>query len=182
MLATLPMAIAACSTSVGPFRQSIEKLPRRPVALNGMRVIEITDGLARHVSVEQIQGNFAANFGDAVPVGTRVGVGDALEVTIWEAAPAALFGTATLGSRIGADIQTSQPNTLPTLEVGPSGAISIPFAGQVPAAGRTLRQIEQDIVARLSGEGTSRRYRSHRPERDPRTSPPRGREVRPAHP
>ena len=152
MLAALPAAITACSTSVGPSRQSIEKAPARPAALNGMRVVEITDDLARRVDVEQVEGNFAANLGDAVPVGTRVGVGDALEVTIWEAAPAALFGTATLGTRIGTDVPTSRANTLPTIEVGPSGSITIPFAGQVPAAGRTLRQIEQDIVARLNGK------------------------------
>ena len=152
MLAALPAAITACSTSVGPSRQSIEKAPARPAALNGMRVVEITDDLARRVDVEQVEGNFAANLGDAVPVGTRVGVGDALEVTIWEAAPAALFGTATLGTRIGTDVPTSRANTLPAIEVGPSGSITIPFAGQVPAAGRTLRQIEQEIVARLNGK------------------------------
>jgi polysaccharide export outer membrane protein len=150
-LAILPTVIAGCSTSVGPSRQSIEKAPARS-SIQGMRIIEITDGLARQVSVEQTRGNFAANIGDAVPVGTRVGVGDALEVTIWEAAPAALFGTANIGSRIGADIQTSQSTTLPVLEVGPSGTISVPFAGQVPAAGRSLRQIEQEIVSRLRGK------------------------------
>jgi polysaccharide export outer membrane protein len=72
-------------------------------------------------------------------------------VTIWEAAPAALFGTATLDSGIGSSVQASRPSALPGLVVGPSGTITIPFAGQVPAAGRTLRQIEQEIVARLHG-------------------------------
>ncbi len=70
-----------------------------------------------------------------------------LEVTIWEAAPAALFGTANLDTGIGSGVATSRPNTLPGILVGPSGAITIPFAGQVPAAGRTLREIEQEIVA-----------------------------------
>jgi polysaccharide export outer membrane protein len=117
-----------------------------------MRVIEVTDSLARQVNVEELEGDFAANLGGATPIGTRVGVGDALEVTIWEAAPAALFGTTNLGgSRIGSEIETSRSNTLPVIEVGPSGTITIPFAGQVPAAGRTLRQIEQEIVARLTG-------------------------------
>lgn len=116
-----------------------------------MRVIEVTDNLARQVNVEELEGDFAANLGGATPIGTRVGVGDALEVTIWEAAPAALFGTTNIGSRIGSEIETSRSNTLPVIEVGPSGTITIPFAGQVPAAGRTLRQIEQEIVARLSG-------------------------------
>lgn len=129
---------------------SVEKAPRN-TSLYGMRVIEITDDVARRVSIEVLEGNFAQNLGDASPIGTRVGVGDALEVTLWEAPPAALFGTATLGTRIGADIQTGGSNTLPVVEVGPSGTITIPFAGQVPAAGRTLRQIEQDIVARLQG-------------------------------
>jgi len=48
-------------------------------------------------------------------------------------------------------VQTSLSNSLPELLVGPSGTITIPFAGEVPAAGRTLRQIEQTIVARLRG-------------------------------
>lgn len=117
-----------------------------------MRVIEITDNVARQVNIQELEGDFAVNLSGASPIGTRVGVGDALEITIWEAAPAALFGTANLGSAIGSGIETSNANKLPVLEVGPSGSITVPFAGQVPAAGRTLRQIEQDIVARLSGK------------------------------
>lgn len=149
-LATLPVAIAGCSTSVGPSRQAIEKAPAE-ASLHGMRVIEVTDNLARQVNVEELEGDFAVNLGGATPIGTRVGVGDALEVTIWEAAPAALFGAANIGTRIGSEIETSSANKLPVIEVGPSGTITIPFAGQIPAAGRTLRQIEQEIVARLTG-------------------------------
>ena len=156
MLAAVPAILSACSTSVGPSRRAVERAPAA-TSLNGMRVVEITNDLAQRTDVEQVAGNFAANLGDAAPVGTRVGVGDALEVTIWEAAPAALFGTANLGTRVGTDISTSRSNTLPVIEVGPSGSITIPFAGQVPAAGRTLRQIEQDIVARLNG-------RAHAPQ------------------
>ncbi len=116
-----------------------------------MPVVPITDALAQAVNVAELQGDFAARIGDATPIGTRVGVGDTLEVTIWEAAPAALFGTANLDAGSASGLQTSRPNTLPGILVGPSGAINIPFAGQVPAAGRTLREIEQEIVARLRG-------------------------------
>jgi polysaccharide export outer membrane protein len=118
---------------------------------NGLRPVEITDALARRVNVEEIKGDFATRLGDATPIGTTVGVGDTLEVTIWEAAPAALFGTTNFDSGIGSSVQTSRPNTLPGILVGPSGTITIPFAGQVPAAGRTLRQIEVAIVSRLQG-------------------------------
>jgi polysaccharide export outer membrane protein len=81
-----------------------------------------------------------------------IGNGDVLEITLWEAPPAVLFGGGMFDTRIQSSIATSRPGTFPETVVGPSGAITIPFAGQVPAAGRTLRQIEQTIVARLRGK------------------------------
>jgi polysaccharide export outer membrane protein len=111
----------------------------------------MTEEVAQRVNIAEVHGDFATGIGNATPVGTRVGVGDTLEVTIWEAAPAALFGTATFDTGIGSAVATSRPNTLPGIVVGPSGTITIPFAGQVPAAGRTLREIEQEIVRSLQG-------------------------------
>jgi polysaccharide biosynthesis/export protein len=78
-----------------------------------------------------------------------VGIGDTVEVTIWEAAPPALFGTANLDSGIGSMVEGSRPNVLPGFLVGLSGTITIPFAGQVPAAGHTVHEVEQEIVRRL---------------------------------
>ena len=46
---------------------------------------------------------FAEVLAGAQPVGTVVGTGDALEVTIWEAPPAALFGGATVTTVIQQD-------------------------------------------------------------------------------
>lgn len=149
-LAFMPLALAACSTSVGPTRQALEKAPAQ-ATIEGLQIVDVTQQVAQAVNAEGLGGNFAGDLGGAEPIGTRVGVGDALEITIWEAAPAALFGTANLDSRIGSNVQGSRPSTLPETVVGPSGTITVPFAGQVPAAGRTLRQIEQDIVARLHG-------------------------------
>lgn len=145
--------LSGCSTlsaSVGPSRHAVEQ-SRATSDLKGMQLIDLSDPVARQVNVQEVEGDFAGRLGDAVPIGTRVGVGDVLEVTIWEAAPAALFGTTTLDTGIASTVQGSRPNALPELVVGPSGTISIPFAGQIPAAGQTLRQIEQTIVARLRG-------------------------------
>ncbi|MGN6590145.1 MAG: polysaccharide biosynthesis/export family protein [Sphingomicrobium sp.] len=111
----------------------------------------MTEQVAEQVNLKQVQGDFAGRLGDAVPIGTQVGIGDTLEVTIWEAAPAALFGTTSFDTSIGSAVPTSRPNTLPGILVGPSGSITIPFAGQIPAAGRTTRQIETEIVRRLQG-------------------------------
>ena len=144
------LLLAGCATSVGPTREAIERVPAQ-AKLSGVHVVEISEQLARQVNINELQGNFAADLGNATPIGTRVGVGDTLEVSIWEAAPAALFGTTNLDTGIGSSVQPSRPNALPGILVGPSGAITIPFAGQVPAAGRTLRQIEEEIGARLRG-------------------------------
>jgi len=146
---TLVCLLAGC-TAVGPTTREVQSAPLSASAW-GLRVIPVTDQLAEQVNLADVHGDFAGRLGDAKPIGTRVGVGDTLEVTIWEAAPAALFGTANLDSGIGSNVATSRPNTLPGIVVGPSGTITIPFAGQVPAAGRTLREIEQEIVRRLQG-------------------------------
>jgi polysaccharide export outer membrane protein len=150
-------ALAGCqaaglSTAVGPSRNNVLKSPANST-IPGMQVIPVTTPVAEILSKSDVQHRFSEELGNAQPVGTVVGVGDVLEVTIWEAPPALLFsGAAASSSRIGEEFQTSRPGTLPDLMVGPSGTVSIPFAGQVPAAGRTLRQIEQSIVSRLRGK------------------------------
>ena len=98
---------------------------------------------------------FSEVLGGVRPVGTVVDVGDAVEVTIWEAPPATLFGGAIGDTRIGTAIGTARPTILPELLVGPEGTISVPFAGAVPARGRTLAEIESDIVARLRGRANA---------------------------
>jgi polysaccharide export outer membrane protein len=117
--------------------------------MHGIEVIEVRDGVGAQGAADGVAGDFAANLGDAIPIGTTVGVGDALEVTLWEASPPALFGTTTLGDETNGD--PSNTSRVPEIVVGPSGTINIPFAGEVPAAGRTLNQIEREIVARLRG-------------------------------
>ena len=118
-----------------------------------MQIIPVTNEVARKLSTTEPDPTFAETIqGNAEPIGSVVGVGDSLEVAIWEAPPAVLFGGGIFDTRRESSIQGSRPGTLPETMVGPSGTITVPFAGQVPAAGRTLRQIEQTIVARLHGK------------------------------
>ena len=145
-------AATGLSTAVGPSRGAVLKAGEDR-QITGMEIVPLTNAVAQRLSTAggPLPG-FAEAIGDAQPVGTVVGVGDSLEITIWEAPPAVLFGAGAIDTRIQAGIQTSRPGSFPETMVGPSGAITIPFAGQVPAAGRTLRQIEQTIVARLRGK------------------------------
>lgn len=139
------------STSVGPSRNAVLK-PNASQRIPGVQIIPVTNEVARRLSTETASPGFAEAIGDAERIGTTAGVGDSLEVTIWEAPPAVLFGAGSFNTRIDSSIQGSRPGTLPETVVGPSGTITVPFAGQVPASGRTLRQIEQTIVARLRGK------------------------------
>jgi polysaccharide export outer membrane protein len=149
--AIVPLLAGCVSTSVGPSRSLVEGSASADAAYPGVKIVPLTNAMAAAHSTPPAAGNFQAQFGTVAPIGTQVGVGDALEVTIWEAAPAALFGTMSNDTGSIAAVQTSRPTALPQVVVGPSGTITIPFAGQIRAAGRTLRQIEQDIVASLRG-------------------------------
>ncbi len=142
LLALLP----ACSTVVGPNSGAIEKAPLN-TAVQGIRVVELTQDYARTFP-PTVEPGFAEVLGSTAPVDDRVGPGDILEISIWEAPPAALFSSQIQTS----SIETARSSIFPQYEVGQSGRIAVPFAGSVPAAGRTLLQIEKDITARLVGK------------------------------
>jgi len=73
-----------------------------------------------------------------------VGVGDVLNVSIFEAAPGGLF---TPGQAAGA--RPGNFVDLPAQAVDQKGSIYVPYAGEIPAAARTIPEIQQAIVARL---------------------------------
>lgn len=150
-LATALAATGACTTATGPSRKAVLELSANQ-QIPGVQIIPVDNRVTSLLNSTEPRTGFADAIGDAVPIGTIVGVGDALEVTIWEAPPALLFGGGMFDTRIGSAPQVSRPDVLPELVVGPSGTIGVPFAGQVPAASRSLRQIEQSIVARLQGK------------------------------
>ncbi|HEX6001429.1 MAG TPA: polysaccharide biosynthesis/export family protein [Hyphomicrobiaceae bacterium] len=87
-------------------------------------------------------GAFARNYGKAPVI--RIGVGDVVQVSIFESASGGLFIPAEAGVRPGNFV------TLPTQEVDRSGTITVPYAGQVPAAGRTVPEVQKDIETRLA--------------------------------
>jgi polysaccharide export outer membrane protein len=73
-----------------------------------------------------------------------VGIGDVLNTTVFEAAPGGLFTPATAaGARPGNFVD------MPPQAVDQKGSIYIPYAGEIPVAGRTIPEIQQAIVGRL---------------------------------
>ena len=88
---------------------------------------------------------FKGQFSDKRPKPIQVvGVGDVLNVSIFEAAPGGLF---TPGQSAGA--RPGNFVDLPPQAVDQKGSIYVPYAGEIPAAARTIPEIQQAVVARL---------------------------------
>ena len=77
------------------------------------------------------------------PKGIVFGIGDVVSVTIFEAAAGGLFIPAEAGVRPGNFVN------LPNQAVDNNGNISVPYGGQIRAAGLTPPQVQQEIVDAL---------------------------------
>lgn len=157
LLAGLLATTAGCGSGLvgqaGPSARAVMAAPEKS-DLKGIDVVDLSSQAVARLGARDQQTSFASALGEAQPVGTVVRQGDVLEVSIWEAPPAVLFGGAAGSSKL-ADMQgtsVSTTSTLPELLVGLSGSIFVPFAGNVPVAGRSTKAIESDITARLSGK------------------------------
>ena len=76
--------------------------------------------------------------------GNRMGVGDVLQVSIFESATGGLFLPAESGPRPANFV------TIPSQVVSRSGTISVPYAGAIRVAGRTTSEAERDIERKLA--------------------------------
>jgi len=150
------LSILCCSgcagflPTIGPSEHRIQNAGAAQNAA-GIQVINIDDAVTRQLLSQRELRLFSESLGSTRINARTVGPGDLLEVSIWEAAPATLFGVAPSNTSSNA-IGTSRPTTLPEQPVDDAGFILVPFAGRVPAAGKTLQQIEDDIQARLKGK------------------------------
>ena len=82
-----------------------------------------------------------AELGDGVFSTDTLANGDVLSITVLEASTG---GTTPM--------LLPQPLQLSAVEVAEDGVIFVPYAGRVPAAGRTIDAVRQDIMGRLAGK------------------------------
>lgn len=151
----LTSVLGGCTTlgSSGPAANAIRDAGKSTVAGADIRVLELTADVARDLAVNSQEETFASAFGEGQPMGTVIGRGDVLTVTIWESPPAALFGMLGQQTEISAatSIETAKMTDMPQQMVDANGTVSLPFVGRLEAAGRTPRQLEAEITARLRG-------------------------------
>jgi polysaccharide export outer membrane protein len=154
--ALLLLLATGCSTigGSGPSAKAIGRAARPgTVADRGISVVPLDEATARRAAAFARAQRFADVFGVVAPTSTVIGVGDVLDIAIWEAPPAVLFGATPPGANIGSAI--AQSAGIPQQVVGEDGTITIPFVGSVAVRGSTPQAVARTIVARLAGRAHS---------------------------
>ena len=157
--ALLLSSLAACASlgASGPTSKTVRHAAQSAVGSANIQVIPVTEAVAARVERVSASASFADVLGEVPPRGTIIGKGDALQVSIWEAPPALLFGTnASFGTTDPmaalAGTPISNETSMPEMMVNDSGDITIPFAGRIRAAGLTPAELEREITRRLAGK------------------------------
>lgn len=142
--------ITACNTlpSSGPSLKRIVTLSQQQKDTNTkmqeVELIEIDDDISKTLYQTQMKQSFT-HLGRGHSSADTINAGDMLEITIWEAPPAVLFGGAL--SSVGSG--TAQQTKLPDQMVTSTGTISVPFIGNISVKGKTPVQVQDMIRTRL---------------------------------
>lgn len=147
--------LAACSATQtprsGPQTQEAMETLKQPTEAGSVQIVNLDGSVVRAHLARQRQTSFSESLATeespARPM--TIGAGDVLDVTLWEAPPATLFGNAPIDPR---NPSTVRATTLPEQVVDRDGFIRVPFAGAIPVLGRTLEGVQADIVQRLLGK------------------------------
>ncbi|WP_430233591.1 polysaccharide biosynthesis/export family protein [Paraburkholderia tropica] len=153
------IGVAGCSwvPTSGPSRMKVSDAGAQS-NLQGIQIVEVTDAVARQLYAERSSADFSKVLGEDTSFRQQLGVGDAVDISIWEAPPATLFGDGLAGAGAGDGLSAgmtaaassgARVTMLPVQVVNGEGDISVPFVGKVRAAGRTPMQLQDDIASRL---------------------------------
>jgi polysaccharide export outer membrane protein len=158
--ALLLLALGACSSlgASGPTGHEVRSAAQEVVGTGNIQIIPVTEAVARQVASASAPASFASTLGDSPATETIIGNGDVIQVSIWEAPPALLFGTsASFGATdsataLASTAPVSSETSIPDMMVNDTGFITVPFAGHIRAAGLTPSQVEREITSRLAGK------------------------------
>lgn len=154
VLLALTVVLAGCSTlpGDGPTAANVlqqAKVGGDPTAASRYEVVDI-DAAVISVLKRRPPDGFSAHFGDYRPsADLRIGVGDSVSVTIWEAGANGLFSAALSTDRFTTGAKSA---TIPDQAVGSDGTISVPYAGRVNVRGMTTEGVQAEIEHALDGK------------------------------
>src|SRR5438477_4363830 len=146
VIGLLACLVAGCSAlpTAGPTARDVK---HQEVENNETRfdLVDIDDNVVTALRAQPKE-SFQARFKKyGKPPQPKIGVGDAVVVSIWEAAGGGLFGA----SPTDHVSSGSRSVTIPEQIVGRDGGISVPFADRVPAAGHLPIEVQKTIEQRL---------------------------------
>src|ERR1700677_2000110 len=144
------LVLSGCSTffsSIGPSRTDIDHSAAER-SLPPIQLIDVNQEVTQRLLAERSRHLFSEVLNNGPEQLQRVGAGDSLVVSIWEATPATLFGSGVAISTTGIPTPI-QAVTIPEQPVDGQGFITVPFAGRSPAAAKTLAEISGEIEQRL---------------------------------
>ncbi len=147
--AALLSGLAACGSlpTQGPLATEVVAQVSQD-SLSRYLIVDVDERIADIVRKRRGD-TFRGRFGDGRPAPyQRVGVGDGLTVTIWEAAPGGLFSSPIVDRASTGSRSVNIPNQV----VAQDGSITVPYAGRIRVLGLTPPQIEAQIVSQLTGK------------------------------
>ncbi|HGO8905091.1 TPA: capsule polysaccharide export outer membrane protein CtrA [Neisseria meningitidis] len=139
--------IVGCSAipSSGPSAKKIVSLGQQSeVQIPEVELIDVNHTVAQLLYKAQINQSFT-QFGDGYASAGTLNIGDVLDIMIWEAPPAVLFGGGLSSMGSGSAHQTKLPEQLVTAR----GTVSVPFVGDISVVGKTPGQVQEIIKGRL---------------------------------
>lgn len=143
--------LAACDSLPGSGPSASDVTAASKPARNGETRFALVD--VDSTIVDRMAGwkavSMQGTFGRQGPASTQaIGVGDFVQIVIWEAAAGGLF-SAPANDRIGPG---SRSAIIPEQVVGPDGAVTVPYAGRIRVVGRSPQQVEAAIVTAVTGK------------------------------
>ncbi len=153
VLVAVGLIAVGCSNlpAEGPSASAIRKDAGKEISpsLFAYELIDITPesvAVLRERTNDTFAGNFSGKGGGSVG---RIGVGDTVAVTVWEAGAGGLFSGTGNGAAGAAGANSAQ---IPPQMVDSDGTIVVPYAGAIRAEGRTTQQVKAEIEAALAGK------------------------------
>jgi polysaccharide export outer membrane protein len=126
----------------GPGKIDIASGQRDPGSVD-YGFVKISSEVVRLLAQYEPRGIATAFHDRRPPPEIKFGIGDVVSVTIFEAAAGGLFIPIEAGVRPGNFV------TLPNQPIDTDGNISVPYAGAVPAKGKTPTQVQFEIVEKI---------------------------------
>jgi polysaccharide export outer membrane protein len=143
------LALAGCSAipSQGPSASDIASERSAPV--QRFELVDLDMNVAKALGARRADKTIAS-FGDYRPsTQLRIGIGDEVAVTIWEAAAGGLFSAPLVTDKFTTG---SKSATIPPQVVDRDGVITVPYAGPVHVAGHTPREVQAAVEQALEGK------------------------------